>query len=294
MIELTELRYFKSVAVTESFSLGAKASHVSPPAMSKAIKKLEEELGVALFVRTTRRVALTQHGEVLLAQASRVLEQVDALRQAMDDVQGAVRGDLRIGAMEVFSNHLLPAALARLVRAHPQVVPRSYEMLPERMEHLVTEGALDVAFTIGGGSSREIHYHPLGRSPGALVCGRTHALYRKARVTPRTLRDHPFVVPRFLGMEHMPVLDQYPEDRAARTVGATIELLQMGVELVVEGAYLGYFPEISVRHLLADGRLRIVRGVPSGGPFELRALSRRTGRLKPAAAELIKRLATMC
>jgi DNA-binding transcriptional LysR family regulator len=294
MIELTDLRYFKSVAMTESFSAGAKASHVSPPAMSKAIRKLEEELGVALFVRTTRRVALTQHGEVLLAHAGRVLDEMEALQAGLDGVQGAVRGELRIGAMEVFSNHLLPAALARIVRKHPEVVPLSYEMVPERMEHLVTQGTLDVAFTIGGGSSRDVHYRSLGRCRGALVCGRTHPLYRSGRVTPAKLAAHPFVVPRFLGMEHMPVLDQYPEDRSARQVGATIELLQMGIQLVMDGAYLGYFPEISIRHLLRDGRLRIVRGPPAGRPFELRALTRRARHPKPAALALIEQLATMC
>jgi DNA-binding transcriptional LysR family regulator len=294
MIELTDLRYFKSVALTESFSAGAKASHVSAPAMSKAIRKLEDELGAALFVRTTRRVALTQHGEVLLEHANRVLDEIDALRQGLDSVEGAVRGELRIGAMEVFSNHLLPVALAKLVRKHPDVVPLSYEMVPERMEHLVAEGTLDVGFTIGGGSSKEVHYHLLGRCKGALVCGRTHPLYGAQRVTSAKLAIYPFVVPRFLGMEHMPVLDQYPEDKSPRRVGATVELLQMGVQLVVQGAYLGYFPEISIRHLLADARLRMIRGPAPGRPFDLRALSRRAGRLKPAAVALIEQVGTMC
>ena len=287
-MELTDLRYFHNVAVAKSFARGAKASGVSPPAMSKTIKKLEAELGAELFVRTTRRVAMTQSGELLFARARRVLDEVARIRLDLDEAAGTIRGELRIGAMEVFSAYLLPATLAGLVRDHAEVTPLSYEMVPERIEQLLSQGVIDVGFTIGGGASREIQHQSLGTSRGVVVAGRTHALSGRRKVDPSALAPYPFVVPRFLGMEHLPVLDQFPA--VPRRVGATIELLQMGVQLAVEGAYLGYFPEISVRPLLRDGRLVEVRGIPAGRPFELRAFTRRGGGQKPAAAELVKRM----
>src|SRR6185436_10985365 len=96
------------------------------------------------------------------------------------------------------------------------------------------------------------------------------------------------IVPRFLGVEHLPVLDQFPDQEWPRAIGGTIELLQMGVRLVEEGAGLGYFPEISVRAQLQSGRLRALRGLPRDrAPFVLRALTRSGSPLRPAVRALL-------
>ena len=91
-MELTELRYFYNVATTRSFSKGARLSYVSPPAISKAIKKLEEALDAQLLVRTTRRVNLTDRGEILLNHCRTVFEQIDTMRRDLDDADGSIRG----------------------------------------------------------------------------------------------------------------------------------------------------------------------------------------------------------
>jgi DNA-binding transcriptional LysR family regulator len=287
IVELTHLRYFFNVATTGSFAAGARLSHVTPPAMSKAIRKLEDELGAPLFERTTRKVALTGDGEVLLDRCRQVLASVDGIPRELGEARGAVSGELRIAAMEVFSLELLPAAIARLVRAHPGVLPLIYEMTPDAMERHLADGSIDIAFTIGAGGAAGVTYETLGASRGVVVCGRGHPLYRGGRVTRGDLDRHPFVVPRFFQRPHLPSLDQFPEALAPRRVGATIELLQMGVALAISGAYLGCFPEISVRRSLRDGSLRALRGLPRGAPFELRVLSRAGVRLRPAATALV-------
>ena len=292
-MELTDLRYFHHVAASGSFSEGARRSHVSPPAISKTIRKLEDELGMALFVRTTRRVALTPAGEALRRRAERVLAEVSGIAEDLESLSGAVRGEIRVGAMEVFSLDVLPAAIVRVVRAHPAVVPFAHEMAPERMEELLADGKLDVGLTVGGGGARGIEYRALGRSPGVLTCGKGHPLHRSGRVRAADLREHPSVVPRFLGLEHAPVLDQFPDRRFPRRVGATIELLQMGIELVPSGVNLGYFPEMSVRRHLASGRLKALRGLSVAPPFELRALLRRGVPLRPAVRALLDEVAAV-
>jgi DNA-binding transcriptional LysR family regulator len=286
-VELTHLRYFFHVATTRSFAAGARLSCVTPPAMSKAIRKLEEELGVPLFERTTRKVKLTADGEVLLDRCRQILARVDAIPHELGEARGAVAGELRIGAMEVFSLELLPAALGHVVREHPRLVPLTYEMTPDMMERHVVDGSIDVGFTIGGSAAPGVSYETLGTSRGVVVCGRGHPLHSRGRVDRADLDRHPFVVPRFFARPHLPSLDQFPEDIAPRRVGATIELLQMGVALAISGVYLGYFPEISVRRSLRDGSLRALRGLPRGVPFQLRVLSRAGARPRPAAAVLI-------
>jgi DNA-binding transcriptional LysR family regulator len=157
------------------------------------------------------------------------------------------------------------------------------------MTAALRDGRIEVGFTIGGASVEGVSAHELGRSVGVLVCGRRHALYRKGTVTRAAMLAHRAIVPRFLGLEHHPVLDQFPEAEWPRAVGCTIELLQMGVRLAEEGAGLGYFPEVSVRAQLRDGRLRALRGLPRARPpFVLRALTRERASLRPAVRLLIE------
>ena len=289
-MEISHLRYFVHVATTRSFARGAKRAHVSAPAMSKAIRKLEEELGAPLLERTTRRVALTEAGERLLDLCREVLAQVDAIPAALQSQERSVRGELRIAAMEVFSNHILPAALAALVRANPGVVPLVYEMTPDRMERHLEAGDLDVALTIGAGGARSVVYETLGDSKGVIVCGRRHPLFPGGRITRADLARHPFVVPRFFQREELPPLDQFPDALYPRRAGATIELMQTGIELALAGAYLGYFPVISVRQYLRSGSLRALRGLRTGAPFQLRMLIRAGTPPRPAVLALQKEL----
>lgn len=288
-MELTDLRYFWHAATVGSFQGAAEVAHVTPPAISKAIKRLENDLDVALFVRSTRRVVLTPGGETLRSHAERILREVDELRLEVEGGATEVRGDLRIGAMEVFSTQLLPDALGRLVKKHSRVRPLAYEMIPERMEELLAQGRLDVGLTVGGGTRPEIHYRKLGHSEGVLVCGRGHPLYRRRSITAAQLATFPSVVPRFLGAEHLPALDQFLD--LPRNVGATIELLQMGISLAMSGQFLGYFPQIAVNTQLRSGALRVLRGLPRGRPFDLRALTRLGVKPRPATILLIEALA---
>ncbi|MGE0550713.1 MAG: LysR family transcriptional regulator [Kofleriaceae bacterium] len=290
--EIAAIRYFVHVATAGSFVRGAERAHVSPPAVSKAIRKLEDELGVRLFARTTRQVQLTPAGQVALERCRRVLAELDDLDADLVTAAGRPTGTLRVAAMEVFSIDVLPIAVAQLVAAHPAVTPLCYEMIPQRMTQRLLDGELDVGFTIGSLPREGIELHELGTSPGVLVCGKTHPLRARGRVSSNDLQRYPSVVPRFFGAEHLPSLDQFPEARYPRRVGATIELLQMGVELVVEGGYLGYFPEISVRRNLASKRLHALNGLAGRPPFHLHALSRAAVPLKPAAADLIKRVSS--
>jgi DNA-binding transcriptional LysR family regulator len=273
-MEISHLRYFFHVAQTASFVKGAQLAHVSPPAITKAIQRLEAETGVRLFERTTRRVVLTEEGKAVFQRAREVLRQVDEIARDLDELETAVSGELRVGAMEVFSVRVLPRALAALVAQHPKVMPLTYEMHPQAMERALAQGSLDVGFTIGPVSSSEVRSEVLGTSPGRIVCGRTHPLYRRGRITRGDLAKHAFAAPRFLHREDLPSLDQFPEDVLPRRVGATVELLQMLVELTLAGTFLGFFPEISIAHHLRTGDLRILRGLSRLPTFDLRVLTR--------------------
>jgi DNA-binding transcriptional LysR family regulator len=202
------------------------------------------------------------------------LSHVDEIARDLDELKTTVAGELRVAAMEVFSVRVLPRALSALVAQFPKVVPLAYEMHPDSMVRALLEGTVDVGFTIGKASSSEIRSELLGTSPGRIVCGRSHPLYKKRRITRADLSRYAFAAPRFFQREHLPSLDQFPEADLPRRIGATIELLQMMVELTMAGSFLGYFPEISVAHHLASRELRALDGLKGLPTFDLRALTR--------------------
>jgi DNA-binding transcriptional LysR family regulator len=289
-VELSHLRYFFHVATARSFVRGARAAFVTPPALSKAIRGLEDELGVALLERSTRHVRLTRAGELVLDRCRQILEQAESLRRDAATASREVKGELRIAAMEVFSIDLLPVALTRLVRAHPGVVPLVYEMGPEDMLRSLDHGLLDVGFSIGGQPTAAVARDVLGRSPACIVSGPDHPLHRSKRVSPSELARQSWVVPRFFGRPPFPALDQFPDEKYPRTLGATIELMQAGIRLASGGSYLGCFPEISIRRELREGTLLPFRGAPRVPPFELAVFTRRNTTPSPAVEALVRRM----
>ena len=99
-MELRDLRTFVAVAQQRSFSRAAEALHVSQPALSEQVRKLEDELGATLFERTSRGVVLTDAGEALLPHARTVLAQADIATEAVRMVSHGVAGTLTLGFID--------------------------------------------------------------------------------------------------------------------------------------------------------------------------------------------------
>ena len=119
--ELRHLRYFVAVAEELSFSRAADRLHMAASPLSQAIRQLESELGVELFVRTTRHVELTEAGRRLLADGAAALAAVDAAFANAARAGRGVLGTLRLGSTPAARHEIRPALLARLRERHPGI-----------------------------------------------------------------------------------------------------------------------------------------------------------------------------
>ncbi|MEJ2441282.1 MAG: LysR substrate-binding domain-containing protein [Gammaproteobacteria bacterium] len=120
-MNLRDLQYIIAVAETHHFGHAAERCFVSQPTLSGQIKKLEDELGVAVFERTNRSVEITPVGEAILMHARQIMEQVDAIEQLARASQDPLAGPLRVGAIPTLSPYLMPLILAPLKKQHPQM-----------------------------------------------------------------------------------------------------------------------------------------------------------------------------
>ena len=120
-MELRQLRYLDAVARHRSFTHAALDLHIAQSALSQQVRRLERELGVELLRRTTRRVEVTEAGELVLARARRALAEVDGIRADLDALQGLARGTLRLGGVPPVGPVHPAALIADFSRAHSGV-----------------------------------------------------------------------------------------------------------------------------------------------------------------------------
>src|SRR5512142_2542521 len=111
-MELNQLRYFESVSRHLHFTRAAEELNVAQPSVSQQIRKLEAELGVPLFHRMKRRIALTEAGAAFLPRVHSVLQQLDVARAEVHELSGMRTGTLSVGATPSVGTHLVPAAIA--------------------------------------------------------------------------------------------------------------------------------------------------------------------------------------
>jgi DNA-binding transcriptional LysR family regulator len=144
-MELRQLEYLVAVADEANFTRGAERSHVSQSGISAQIRQLERDLGAELFDRSRRSVALTTAGEAALGHARAVLAATAALRQAVDEVNGLVRGRLTVGMVTACTVEPLFEALAAFHLAYPGIETALSEDRSDRLVEHVRDGSADLA-----------------------------------------------------------------------------------------------------------------------------------------------------
>jgi LysR family transcriptional regulator for bpeEF and oprC len=146
MKSLSNIKIFIQVAQTKSFAEAANELSLSPPATSKAVAKLEEELGVKLLHRTTRSVSLTAEGERFYEVAQKFLEEMEAVAQELKDSSCEPQGRLKISVPAAFGRMWGTKIITQFLRVYPQI---SVELsLDDKDVDLAAEG-VDVAIRVG-------------------------------------------------------------------------------------------------------------------------------------------------
>ncbi|KMS85099.1 MULTISPECIES: LysR substrate-binding domain-containing protein [Streptomyces] len=145
-MELRHLQHFVAVAEDQHFTRAAERLMVSQSGLSASIRALERELRAPLFVRTTRRVTLTEAGRALLAEAERILAQVRSAHEAVAAVQGVLRGTLALGTEQCIAGVNVARLLAAFRRRHPDVEIQLRQAGSGALAEEVAAGRLDLAF----------------------------------------------------------------------------------------------------------------------------------------------------
>jgi LysR family transcriptional activator of glutamate synthase operon len=194
-MELRQLRYLVALSDERHFTRAAEREHIAQPALSQQIRRLEAELGLTLVERTTRRVAMTQAGELLVARARRVLAEIEAGQAELASLAGVQAGRLSVGALHTMGPVDLSLLLSAFHRTHPAVELTVREQSSEELAEMLRVDEIDIAFlsVTEHIQSRGLTLQRLVSEELVAVLPTGHALAGRARVRFAELSEESFV-----------------------------------------------------------------------------------------------------
>ncbi|MEW6737773.1 MAG: LysR substrate-binding domain-containing protein [Acidobacteriota bacterium] len=230
-MELRLLKYFVTVAQELHFGRAAERLHISQPPLSQQIQQLENELGVELFMRTKRRVELTEPGRYFLAQAKAILAQTE---QAMSQVRRVARGEigqLKMGLVgSATYQDIIPAALRIFRQRYPEVAVTLFEMTSVQQLQALYARQLDIGFLRPSSQEKRLVFDSVIKEPLLVALSSNHPLASKREIKLKELATYPFImVMRERGQGYY---DQII--KLCRQAGFTPNVIQEAMELQTE------------------------------------------------------------
>ncbi len=196
MINVTpkQLKAFVTVAEHKSFAEASLMLHLSQPALSMAIKNLEQCVGGQLLVRTTRRLALSPEGQTFLPVAKRLLDEWDMALNDLHNLFAKQRGKLTVAAMPSFAAMKLPKALAEFTECYPNVNILIEDVVAEQVNDQVLSGRAEIGVTFEPDDESGLAFLPLFEDCFVVAVPGHHALAEYSRLTWNLISQYPLLL----------------------------------------------------------------------------------------------------
>jgi DNA-binding transcriptional LysR family regulator len=190
---LPDLQAFVAVAELASFRKAAESVHLSQPALSRRIGKLEGALGVRLFDRTTRTVNLTAVGRDFAAKARALLDELERSLLAMGEVAATQTGEVTVACVPSAAYYFLPDVIRRYHERHPRIRVRVFDEAANAVLAAVVRGEADFGLNFVGTQDPDVDFRAILREPFVAACRRDHPLARRRKVTWAELGAYDFM-----------------------------------------------------------------------------------------------------
>lgn len=252
---------FRVVAETENLRAAAELLHVTPSALSRTIRVLEDNLQLTLFERHGRNLKLNPNGRLLLSRTRDAMRGIDEALQDLFETRFS--GELRVSSVGVTTHFVLPA-LADLRATYPTLRAAHTGVPMPDVVPALTRGRVDVAFHESPVAASELELEKLAEVDSGVFCGRGHPLHSRRAVPLDEVLRHEFVAPP--AVEGGPLHDGWPPE-LPRKVGVSVQSLGHGLDLCEAGRFLALLPVPLAR----DGMRQLTGpGVPPTSVYVLR------------------------
>jgi DNA-binding transcriptional LysR family regulator len=280
-MEFRTLRAFVEVVRQRGFTQAAKKVFATQSTVSKAIKQLEDEIGVPLLDRIGHRSQPTAAGEIVYQRALRMLAERDDLIAELDELRGLKRGTLRLGLPPVGSSTLFAPLFAIYRQRYPGIDIRLVEHGSNRLEELVASGELELAASLLP-VSEGFEWQDVRREPLTVLVSANHELSRRRSLDLPTLRNLPFILFETGFALNRIILDACRRHGFEPAVAAQSSQIDFIVELAAAGLGIGFLP----RMIAEQRKHSSVKRIPLSEPhtdWHIAMIWRRGGFLSHAA-----------
>lgn len=282
--DLSDLRAFVAAADLGSFRAAAQALAISQSALGRRIDKLEGALGVRLFERSTRHIALTTVGRGFLHKARHIIAELESALLGMRDTAERISGEVTMACVPSAVAYFLPRVVKEYHARYPRIRLRIRDEDSASVLLTVARGEADFGLTYIGTHEADVEFHPLIEDPFVLACPRGHALASRRRVKWAELNDYDYVT-LAQGSGNRLLIDLALANSSARPRWfCEVQHVPALVSLVESGAGVGVVPKLAMPR---RGHATLV-SVPLVEPSITRQLGliARRGRALSAAAQL--------
>jgi DNA-binding transcriptional LysR family regulator len=286
-MQLQDLNAFAAVAADRSFSAAARRMHRTQPAISQAVKRLEEELGERLFDRSSRDGTLTVAGRLLLEYAQRLLTLATEAESAVRELQQVRRGRIVIGANEAAVHTLLPG-LQVFAGAHPGVAVDVRRIPSRQIGAALLDRTIDFGVVTFQPAERGIQSVVLGSDEIVLLTARSHPLAGRRQVTIEEVGRQVVIAHNDPSPTRDRVLRAYERRRTAINIQVSLPSLD-GIKRAVEmGLGVALLPRRCALTEISRGHLAAVRVPELGGTRQVRLVFRKAGERSRAAEAFLE------
>jgi LysR family carnitine catabolism transcriptional activator len=192
-VSIRQIRAFVAVASAGSFAEASAILHLSQPALSITIRKLEDVLGGTLFARSTRSVELSPEGQAFFPVARRLLADWDRSLEDVSNLFALRRGKLNIAAMPTFAGSVLPEILADFHQQYPAIDVTVHDVVAESVVEMVRNGRAELGLTFDPGEFPDLEFRPLFEDRFMAAIPEGHPLQAKTRVRWKDLEGSTFI-----------------------------------------------------------------------------------------------------
>ena len=262
---LTELQYIVALAQERHFGRAAERAFVTQPALSLAIKKLEEELGATVFERRRNRIELTAIGEQIVHQAQRVLEEADQIKILAAQGKDQLNGPLRFGVIATVGPYILPDLVPLVSARAPKMPLELEENLTLNLAGMLKNGKLDVIMIALPFDEPAIVTQALYDEPFKVVIPVSHPWKKKKLIDSRQLASEKVLLPHAGHCFRQQVLDSCPELSRSDTEGWQGNSLETIRQMVASGLGITVLPASALTSKYESNRLiaiEMARPVP--------------------------------
>ncbi|WP_077000416.1 LysR family transcriptional regulator [Variovorax sp. KK3] len=294
--EMQQIIAFNAIVSSGSLGRAANALNITQPALSRTIRRLEEQVGAPLFERHSKGMQLTDVGQALMPHASMLQRESEQAREEIQAMLGLARGTIRVGAVASIACHVLPLAIGSVTSKWPRLKVQIIEGVWDRLANALVSREIDLALAVEADAGEDIEPVKDCRwfDSSTVVASRRHPLRKRRKLTlADTLGERWALMPkgtepyehlkRMLSRQGLPMPNIVVETRSVTSLKS----------LISHSGFIGWMPEPMFDADLKAGMIDSLNIAGADDKRTLTAFRRRGGILPAPAVKLLDELRAM-